>query len=78
MGRRTFFGVVAFESVVGGESEMESVEFEVESGGLREDKGLTRRVEVTTVNGENVAEGRGSGSSSNDIRCSVTTQLRFG
>jgi hypothetical protein len=57
MGRRTFFGVVAFESVVGGESEMESVEFEVESGGLREDKGLTRRVEVTTVNGENVAEG---------------------
>jgi hypothetical protein len=57
MGRRTFFGVVAFESVVGGESEMESVEFEVESGGLREDKGLRRRVEVTTVNGESVAEG---------------------
>jgi hypothetical protein len=36
---------------------MESVEFGVERGGLREDKGLRRRVEVTTVNGESVAEG---------------------
>lgn len=74
MGRRTFFGVVAFVSVVGGETEMESVEFGVQRGGLKEGKGLRLIVEVATVNGESVGGGLG-GSSSNDMDSVATAQF---
>lgn len=51
MGRRTFFGGGAF---VGGEVEMERVEFGVERGGERVDKGLREIVDVEMVNGESL------------------------
>lgn len=59
MGRRTFFGVVAFEFVVGGETEIEMVEFEVQRGGLKKDKGLLLwlTANVVRVNGEGFVAG---------------------
>lgn len=54
MGRRTFFGGGAFVGVGGGEVEMERVEFGMERGGERVDKGLREIVDVEMVNGESL------------------------